>query len=69
MYRPIRINPAHKGLLHKDLGVPQNKPLSMNDLESAKEDVGEGVEGEAERKRIQFAINAKGFSHHRKVGG
>ncbi len=58
--RPIHIQPSHKGLLHKDMGVPANKPISLGDLTEAKEEAAEGADP-AEAKRVQFAINAKRF--------
>ena len=55
--RPIRIKPSHKGLLHKEMGVPQGKSLSLGDLEKAKRSA-----SPAERKRIVFAQNAKSWN-------
>ena len=54
----IHINPRHKGLLHKELGVPQGQPIPAGKLEAAAHS-----SNPAERKRAQFAINAKKFKH------
>lgn len=51
----IRINPAHKGMLHADLGVPKGDKIPMAKLEAAKNSKSPAV-----RKRANFAIN---FGH------
>jgi hypothetical protein len=51
----IHINPRHKGLLHKELGVPQGQKIPEAKLEAAKHS-----SNPAERKRANFAIN---FGH------
>ncbi len=56
----IHIKPSHKGLLHKDMGVPQGKKLSLGSLEDAKN----GADP-AEKKRIVFAENARKWNHAR----
>ena len=53
----IEIKPSHKGLLHKDLGVPQGKKLSIAQMQKAA-----SSGSPAERKRAQFAINARGWA-------
>ena len=50
----IRIKPSHKGLLHKDLGVPVSQPLTLGDLAKAKRSPSKAV-----RKRATFAANAR----------
>lgn len=55
---PIHINPAHKGELHSELHVPQGQPIPAGKLEAA-----EHSSDPAERKRAQFAENAKKFKH------
>lgn len=50
----INIKPSHRGLLHKDLGVPAGKPISQAKMDSAKAGA-----SPAERKRITFAENAR----------
>ena len=50
----IHIKKSHKGLLHKDMGIPSGEKISEKKLESEKKSA-----GPAERKRIQFAENAK----------
>ncbi|HKS73267.1 MAG TPA: hypothetical protein VJQ82_08720 [Terriglobales bacterium] len=50
----ININPAHKGLLHKNLGIAAGKPIPSKTLAKAKASA-----GPAEKKRIVFAQNAR----------
>lgn len=52
--RSINIKPSHRGLLHKDLGVPSGKPIPAKKLAEAK-----NSSSAAERKRATFAENAK----------
>ena len=54
----IHINPAHKGLLHKNLGVAADSPIPESKLESA-----ENSSDPAVRKRAVFAENAKHWHH------
>ena len=54
----IHIKASHKGLLHKNLGVPQGKPIPKTMLMAKL-----GHANPAVRKRIQFAINAKKWHH------
>lgn len=54
----IHINPKHKGLLHKDLGVKQGHHIPEKKLESA-----EHSKNPAVRKRAVFAENAKHWHH------
>lgn len=54
----INIKPSHKGLLHRDLGVAQGRPIPASKLEAA-----EHSGDPAERKRAVFAENAKHFNH------
>ena len=58
---PIQINPAHRGLLHAELGVPQDRGISLAQLQKAK-----ATADPAEQKSITFAQNARTW---RKVGG
>jgi hypothetical protein len=51
---PIHINPKHKGELHAELGVPQGQKIPAGKLAKA-----ENSSNPAERKRAQFAANAK----------
>ena len=53
----IHIKPSHKGLLHKDLGVKQGKPIPPGKLHEALNSASEAV-----RKRAQFAENAKSWN-------
>jgi len=50
----IKIKPSHKGLLHKDLGVPQGEKIPAAKLAKAKNSSNPAV-----RKRATFAQNAK----------
>lgn len=50
----IHIKPSHKGLLHKQLGVPVNKMIPTSMLSKAKKHA-----SPAEKKRIVFAENAR----------
>lgn len=50
----IKIKPSHKGLLHKDLGVPEGEKIPAAKLAKAKKS-----SDPAERKRATFAQNAK----------
>jgi len=54
----IHIKPSHKGLLHKDLGVPEGKPIPAAKLAKAK-----NSENPAVRRRATFADNAKHWNH------
>ena len=55
----IHINPAHAGLLHKEVGVKQGKKLTTSELEKAKHS-----KNPAERRRATFALNARSWNHH-----
>ena len=55
---PIHIKKSHKGMLHKELGVPEGKPIGVSQLMTAKRS-----KNPAERKRATFAQNAKGWNH------
>jgi hypothetical protein len=54
----IKIKKSHKGLLHKDLGVPADKPIPEAKLAKAK-----ASKDPAVRKRATFAENAKKWNH------
>lgn len=54
----IEIKPSHKGLLHRQLGIPQGKSIPASRLVSAL-----NSSDPAERKRAQFAANAKKWDH------
>lgn len=55
----ININPAHKGRLHRDLGVPEGQPIPADKLQQALNSPDPKV-----RARAQFAKNAKSFDHN-----
>ena len=54
----IHIKPSHRGLLHKNLGVPAGEKIPEAKLEKAKEHA-----SPAEKKRIVFAEDAKKWHH------
>jgi len=54
----IHINPRHKGLLHKDLGVPEGQKIPEAKLEK-----GLHSENKKVRARARFAKNAEHFEH------
>lgn len=54
----IHINPAHKGLLHEKLHVPQGKQIPDAALRRAAHSSSPSL-----RKEAQFALNAKKFDH------
>ena len=54
----IKIKPAHKGLLHKKLGVKQGEPISEAKIEKA-----EASSSPKLRKEAVFAENAKHWNH------
>jgi len=58
MRKPL-IKPANVGKLHEDLGVPKGEPIPAAKLAAAKK-----TAGPAEKKRIQFAQNARSWFHH-----
>jgi hypothetical protein len=54
----IEIKPSHEGLLHKEMGIPKGKKISLAALmKKKKRDKAEG--DTAGEKRDVFAINAK----------
>lgn len=55
--KPIAIKPGNKGKLHKELGVKKGEKLTDAELEKAK-----NSKDPAERKRANFALNAKGWA-------
>lgn len=55
----INIKPAHKGLLHKKLGVPQGQTIPMGKIRKA-----EGSASPALRKEASFAATAKTKFNH-----
>ena len=54
----IHIKPSHAGLLHKNLGIAQGKPIPAKALAKAKNSSNPAV-----RKRAVFAENAKHWHH------
>jgi hypothetical protein len=57
MKSKIKIKPSHKGLLHRDLGVPQGEKIPAGRLEQALRSASPAV-----RKRANFAKAAKGWN-------
>jgi hypothetical protein len=54
----IRINPQHKGDLHRDTHTPMGKKISL-----AKEEKAARGKNPAVRKRADFAIAARTWHH------
>lgn len=54
--KPLKLK-LKKGALHKDLGVAQGKKIPSSKLKIKKGD------SPLEKRRKQFAINAKGWHH------
>ena len=54
----IHLNPAHKGALHRALGIPSGKPIPVEREEAAKHSPDPKV-----RQEANFALNARGFKH------
>lgn len=48
----VRIKPSHKGLLHRDLGIPEGQTIPMDRIKAAEHSPDPAV-----RKRAQFADN------------
>lgn len=61
MKKPL-INPAHRGLLHDDLGIPRGEKIPRARLEEAKRSSDPAV-----RKRANFALNFNHNGHHGEV--
>jgi hypothetical protein len=59
--KTIQIKKSHEGLLHKELNVPMEQPIPAAKLEQALHS-----SDPAERKRAQFAENARHFHHPKK---
>lgn len=57
----IHIKESHKGLLHKNLGVPAGSPIPAGKLAKAA-----NSDNAAVRKRAVFAENAKHWNHRGK---
>jgi len=60
--KTIHLKASHAGRLHRDLHVPLGQPIPAAKLEEALHS-----DDPAERKRAQFAENAKHFHHPRKA--
>jgi hypothetical protein len=54
----IHLNPAHRGMLHEDLGVPMGEKIPTAKLDAAMHSNDPAI-----RKRANFAKNARGFNH------
>ena len=53
----IKIKKSHKGLLHKNLGVPQGEKIPASKLKI------KSTDSPAIRKKKQFALNARHWNH------
>jgi hypothetical protein len=60
-FHGIHINPKHKGLLHKDLGVAAGTKLTGKEIAKAKDS-----DSAAVRKRATFAANARKWAKGKK---
>lgn len=58
MQQPIHINPANKGALHRAMGVPEGRKLTMGDLMRTKAKAKASGDTKLE-KRAVFAENAR----------
>lgn len=54
VHKPM-IKPSHKGMLHKEMGIPQDQKIPMDRLMAAKNSSNPKI-----RKQANFAIN---FGH------
>jgi len=54
----IKINPAHKGELHRALGIPQGQKIPAQRIEEATHSTNPHM-----RAMAHFAKNARGFKH------
>jgi len=60
----IDIKPSHKGLFHKDVGKKLGEKITSSDIEK-----GLHSKNPAERKRANFARNARKWNHKGKSEG
>jgi hypothetical protein len=56
------IKASHRGLLHKEMGIPEGETISIGDLMKKKSKDKKQGNGAGE-KRDTFAINARNWSH------
>jgi hypothetical protein len=56
------IKPSHKGLLHKELGIKEDEPISVGELMRAKSRA-KKTGNTKEEKRAVFAENARHWNH------
>jgi len=54
----IDINPAHKGMLHRETHTKAGQKISLSRLMGAKHSA-----DPAERRRATFALNARSWNH------
>ena len=59
MDNKIHIKKSHQGLLHKNLGIPQGKKISVAALKKAKKSPNPKI-----RRRATFALNARKWHHN-----
>ena len=60
--KTIHLKASHAGLLHRDLHIPIGQPIPAARLEEALH-----ASDPAERRRAQFAKNARQFHHPKKA--
>jgi hypothetical protein len=58
-YTPPEIKPSHKGMLHRDLGIPEDQPIPEGRLDAARHSKDPAV-----RRRANFAWVARHKFHH-----
>lgn len=58
----IAINPAHKGLLHEEMGIPKGQKITIGQLMREKRKAKRSG-NTAEEKRATFAANARHWNH------
>jgi hypothetical protein len=64
----INIKASHKGLLHRELGIKEDEPISVGKLMRA-ESRAKKTGNTKEEKRITFAENARKWHRHRAEPG
>ena len=58
----ININPAHKGMLHREMGIKEGQKISVSDLMREKKKA-KASGDTAPEKRVVFAENARKWHH------
>ena len=58
----IAIKPSHRGLLHREMGISEDKPISLGSLARAKSKAKKSGDVKRE-KQVVFAENARNWHH------